>query len=84
VIFTCGGTAGHVNPAIALAQFMHEKDPETQFLFVGAERGLEKDLIPKSGYDFKNRPHLQLSPVVQTGGDSAQSGVGLQSGPGAP
>jgi UDP-N-acetylglucosamine--N-acetylmuramyl-(pentapeptide) pyrophosphoryl-undecaprenol N-acetylglucosamine transferase len=53
VIFTCGGTAGHVNPAIALAQFMHEKDPETQFLFVGAERGLEKDLIPKSGYDFK-------------------------------
>lgn len=53
VIFTCGGTAGHVNPAIALAQLMHEKDPETQFLFVGAERGLEKDLIPKAGYDFR-------------------------------
>ena len=47
VIFTCGGTAGHVNPAIALAQLMHEKDPETEFLFVGAERGLEKDLIPR-------------------------------------
>ena len=40
VIFTCGGTAGHVNPAIALAQLMREKDPETEFLFVGAERGL--------------------------------------------
>jgi len=53
VIFTCGGTAGHVNPAIALAQLMHEKDPETRFLFVGAERGLEKDLIPKAGYDFR-------------------------------
>ena len=53
VIFTCGGTAGHVNPAIALAQLMHEKDPETEFLFVGAERGLEKDLIPKAGYDFR-------------------------------
>ena len=53
VIFTCGGTAGHVNPAIALAQLMHEKDPETEFLFVGAERGLEKDLVPKAGYDFK-------------------------------
>ena len=49
VIFTCGGTAGHVNPAIALAQLMHKKDPETEFLFVGAERGLEKDLIPKAG-----------------------------------
>ena len=53
VIFTCGGTAGHVNPAIALAQLMREKDPETAFLFVGAERGLEKELIPKAGYDFR-------------------------------
>ncbi|MDO4315998.1 MAG: undecaprenyldiphospho-muramoylpentapeptide beta-N-acetylglucosaminyltransferase [Oscillospiraceae bacterium] len=53
VIFTCGGTAGHVNPAIALAQLMHEKNPGTEFLFVGAERGLEKDLIPKAGYDFR-------------------------------
>ena len=53
VLFTCGGTAGHVNPAIALAQFMAEKNPQTQFLFVGADRGLEKDLIPQAGYDFK-------------------------------
>ena len=53
VIFTCGGTAGHVNPAIALAQLMHEKDPETEFLFVGAERGLEKDLVPRAGYAFR-------------------------------
>ena len=53
VIFTCGGTAGHVNPAIALAQLMNEKDPNTEFLFVGAERGLEKDLVPKAGYDFR-------------------------------
>ena len=53
VIFTCGGTAGHVNPAIALAQVLHRQDPEIRFLFVGAERGLEKDLIPKAGYDFR-------------------------------
>lgn len=53
VIFTCGGTAGHVNPAIALAQLMQKKDPETEILFVGAERGLEKDLIPKAGYAFR-------------------------------
>ena len=53
VIFTCGGTAGHVNPAIALAQLMYEKDRSTEFLFVGAERGLEKDLVPKAGYAFK-------------------------------
>ena len=53
VVFTCGGTAGHVNPAIALAQLMAEKNPDTRFLFIGAERGLEKDLVPKAGYDFK-------------------------------
>lgn len=53
VLFTCGGTAGHVNPAIALAQLLHRQDPETRFLFVGAERGLEKDLIPKAGYEFR-------------------------------
>ena len=53
VIFTCGGTAGHVNPAIAVAQLMAEKNPDVKILFVGAERGLEKDLVPKAGYDFR-------------------------------
>ena len=52
VIFTCGGTAGHVNPAIALAQRIAESNPDAEFLFVGAERGLEKDLVPKAGYAF--------------------------------
>ena len=37
VIFTCGGTAGHVNPAIAVAQLLAEKNPDVKILFVGAE-----------------------------------------------
>ena len=53
IIFTCGGTAGHVNPAIALAQLALEKNPQAQILFVGAERGLEKDLVPQAGYAFE-------------------------------
>ena len=53
IIFTCGGTAGHVNPAIALAQLMQERDPDREVLFVGADRGLEKDLVPKAGYPFR-------------------------------
>ena len=53
VIFTCGGTAGHVNPAIALAQLARERDPGAEFLFVGADRGLEKGLIPQAGYAFR-------------------------------
>ena len=32
VIFTCGGTAGHVNPALALAGYMKEQDPNTEIL----------------------------------------------------
>ena len=54
VIFTCGGTAGHVNPAIALAQKITEYNPEAEFLFVGAERGLERDLVTKAGYAFES------------------------------
>ena len=53
VIFTCGGTAGHVNPAIAVAQLVAEKNPGVEILFVGAERGLEKELVPAAGYDFR-------------------------------
>jgi len=53
VIFTCGGTAGHVNPALALAGYMREKDPATEILFVGAERGLERDLIAHTDYPFR-------------------------------
>jgi len=53
VIFTCGGTAGHVNPALALAGYMKEQDPSTEILFVGAERGLERDLIAHTDYPFR-------------------------------
>ena len=47
VIFTCGGTAGHVNPAVALAQLLGRQESGAEVLFVGSDRGLEKDLVPK-------------------------------------
>ena len=53
VIFTCGGTAGHVNPALALAGYMKEKDPDTRVLFVGTPGGIERRLVGKAGYDFR-------------------------------
>ena len=52
VIFTCGGTAGHVNPALALAGNMKEKAPETAVLFVGTPTGMERELVAKAGYDY--------------------------------
>ena len=53
VIFTCGGTAGHVNPALALAGYMKEKDPGVRILFVGTPGGMERGLVEKQGYDFR-------------------------------
>ena len=53
VIFTCGGTAGHVNPALALAGYLCRIDPNTRILFVGTPGGIEKKLVTKAGYEFR-------------------------------
>ena len=53
VLFTCGGTAGHINPAIAAARLVKERHPEAEVLFVGAERGMENQLVPREGYDLR-------------------------------
>lgn len=50
VIFTCGGTGGHINPAISVANLLKERLPGSQILFIGAEDGMEKDLVPRAGY----------------------------------
>ena len=50
VIFTCGGTGGHISPAIAVANLLREKRPDTEILFVGASDGMEADLVPRAGY----------------------------------
>ena len=41
VMFTCGGTGGHINPAIAVAKLLRERRPDCQILFVGAVGGME-------------------------------------------
>lgn len=53
VLFTCGGTAGHINPAVALARLFQERDPGCHVLFVGADGGMETRLVPKEGYEIK-------------------------------
>ena len=50
VIFTCGGTAGHISPALAVASLVRERYPDTNILFVGAEDGMETDLVPRAGF----------------------------------
>ena len=53
VIFTCGGTGGHINPAIAVANLLKERHPDCKILFVGAEGGMEEKLVPRAGYDLR-------------------------------
>ncbi|MCD8147370.1 MAG: undecaprenyldiphospho-muramoylpentapeptide beta-N-acetylglucosaminyltransferase [Clostridiales bacterium] len=52
ILFTCGGTAGHINPAVALAGLFQERDG-AEILFVGANGGMEESLVPKSGYPIR-------------------------------
>ena len=52
-LFTCGGTAGHINPAIAVAGRLRELMPDSEFLFLGAEGKMEMQLVPMEGYEIR-------------------------------
>lgn len=50
VLLTCGGTGGHIYPAIAIADKIKRRHPEVQILFVGTQHGMEQTLVPGAGY----------------------------------
>ena len=50
VLISGGGTGGHVNPAIAIANYMREKNKNVQIAFVGTENRIENTLVPQEGY----------------------------------
>ena len=62
VIFTCGGTGGHINPAIAVANMFRERHPDCNILFIGAKGHMEEQLVPKAGYELKC---LEISGVTR-------------------
>ena len=68
VIFTCGGTAGHINPAIAVANLLKERHPDAKFLFIGAEGHMEEKLVPQAGYDLICLPGSGLSRKLNLAG----------------
>ncbi len=53
VLFAGGGTGGHINPAISIANYAKTKDPDFEALFVGTQGGLEKKLVPAAGYPLE-------------------------------
>ncbi len=50
VLIACGGTGGHINPGLAIADIIKKKYPDSEFLFAGTPRGMESTLVPKAGY----------------------------------
>ncbi len=53
ILFAGGGTAGHINPAIAVADFARSRDKDCEILFVGTREGMESDFVPRRGYDIE-------------------------------
>lgn len=52
-LITGGGTGGHIYPALAIANEIKNTDKDAKILYVGTEKGLESELVPKAGFDFK-------------------------------
>lgn len=53
IIISGGGTGGHVFPAIAIADTIKEKAPDTEFLFIGAQDKIEMEKVPQAGYPIE-------------------------------
>ncbi len=53
VLFTGGGTAGHINPALAAAGYLKEKEPDAEILYVGNKGGMEERLVAQAGYPMR-------------------------------
>lgn len=54
VLLAGGGTAGHINPALAIAGYIKNKRNDAEFLFIGNRGGMEQRLVPQAGFDIKS------------------------------
>lgn len=67
-IIAAGGTSGHINPAIAIADEIKKNEPGAHIIFCGTEKGLENTVVPKNNYElvhinamgFPNKPSKKL------------------------
>ena len=53
IIIAGGGTGGHIFPAIAIANAIRKREPQTEFLFVGAEGKMEMEKVPQAGFKIE-------------------------------
>ena len=61
-VFTCGGTAGHINPALAVAGRLKALMPDSEFLFIGVNDKMEMRLVPRAGYEIRG---LDMTYIVR-------------------
>ena len=50
-LIAAGGTGGHITPGLAIGTML--KNDGHEVIFIGTEQGMEKDLVPKAGFDIK-------------------------------
>ncbi len=62
IIFAGGGTGGHLYPGLAIARALKKADPRVEPFFIGAQRGIERDVLPQLGWAFEL---LDLHPLYR-------------------
>ena len=60
VLIAAGGTAGHINPALAIAQALGKARPDAEIHFAGRKEGMEYGLVTKAGYPFH---HIEVNGI---------------------
>lgn len=61
VIIAAAGTAGHINPGLAIANKIKKEQKNSKIIFIGTTRGLENDLVPRAGFELKTIDAYGLS-----------------------
>ncbi len=64
VVIAAAGTAGHINPGLAIAKKIQEEEKDSKIIFIGTTRGLENDLVPRAGYELKTIDAYGLSKKI--------------------
>ena len=85
VVLAGGGTAGHIEPALALADALRRADPRIRITCLGTERGLETRLVPARGYDLALIPRGPAAPLADPAAAvGARPAAAPRSGPPGP
>lgn len=58
VVLAGGGTAGHINPVLAIARALQQKNPSVKIMTVGTENSMESRLVPEAGFEISFIPKV--------------------------